>query len=341
MHVDYSKSIVARCAKNNFDWKTYILFWYNVPVTSKKLAIPFEYMDTPERRVLSLEQDGFPCIPVLGLSRYCSTRPFLDAHRHPECIEISLCVRAPLAFECEGKTYRLMPGQLFVTQPSDLHHLVTNPKGLFLYWIFFRLPRKGQSVLGLISDESKELVNSLRQIPHRLFPAIPEVKSLFIELFAIHDARMSRPARRLAYRVTLLRLLNRIAASASRETTLSADKRLYAVVTAIKENPRQRSTVPELAAKAFMSESVFNSRFKKLTGYPPHAYIAKCRLDAIKELLTQGKTSISQIAADFGYHSPQHLAGQFKATFGMTMSEWRSGWSTANALDAKSARLQA
>ena len=287
------------------------------------LQIPFDYVDTPERRVLSLEDAGFPCIPVLGLSRYNNTRPFLDAHRHPECIEISLCARAPLVFECEGKAYRLMPGQLFVTQPSDLHHLVTNPKGLFLYWMFFRLPAKGESVLGLPSAESRQLVRSLKCIPRRIFPALPEVKSLFVELFGIYDSDLPPCDLRLAYRVALLRLLNRIIASSKMETPLPTDRRIYEIAKGIRDNPRQSISVPDLAARAFMSESVFNTRFKKLTGYPPHAFLQKCKLDAVAELLARCDDPISRLAHDFGYNSTQHLAGQFKATFGMTMREFR------------------
>lgn len=290
----------------------------------KRLAIPFEYMDTPERRVLSLEKDGFPCVPVLGLSRYNSTQPFPDKHRHPECIEISLCVRAPLVFECEDKSYKLMPGQLFVTQPKDFHHLITNPKGLFLYWMFFRIPPKGGTVLGLPFDESAALVKSMKNLPHRLFSASADIRSLFAELFNIYDSMLAPSQRRLEFRTTLLRLLNRIVASAKKETPISADRRLYAMAQEIRKDPRKKRFVPDLASKACMSESVFNARFKKLTGYPPHAFITKCRLDAIAQLLEQDDNSISILAREFGYHSPQHLAGQFKAAFGMTMREWRS-----------------
>lgn len=297
----------------------------------KRLAIPFEYMDTPERRVLSLEKFGFPCVPVLGLSRYNNTRPFLEKHRHPECIEISLCVRAPLVFKCEGKSYKLMPGQIFVTQPKDLHHLVTNPKGLFLYWMFFRIPPKGQSLLGIPPDESAALVKSLRGLPHRL-SASADIKSLFAELFNVYDAELSPADKRLAYRTTLLRLLTRMAASTKKETQISADKRLSEIASTIKDNPHLSYTVPDLAEMAFMSESVFNARFKKLTGYPPHAFVSKCKLDAISQLLERGSTPISILASKFGYHSSQHLAGQFKSAFGMTMREWRSHRSKSTGL---------
>ena len=34
------------------------------------LKLSFEYMDTPERRVLSLEPDGIACLPVIGYDSY-------------------------------------------------------------------------------------------------------------------------------------------------------------------------------------------------------------------------------------------------------------------------------
>ena len=63
------------------------------------LHLPFEYMDTPERRVLSLERDGIPCIPVIGFD--CCRRKWSEAplHVHDECMEISLCLREDLEFE--------------------------------------------------------------------------------------------------------------------------------------------------------------------------------------------------------------------------------------------------
>ena len=299
--------------------------WYNLwQMKSASLKLPFDYIDSPERRVLSLVKEGFPCIPVLGMSRYGKSRPFLDVHRHPECIEISICLRAPLVFKCEGKTYRLMPGQAFVTQPKDMHHLITNPKGLFLYWMFFRLPPNGKRVLGLPADESRSLVNDLIRIPHRLFGVHPSVRSHFAKLFEIYDSNLDSSRRRLRFRITLLSLLQSLVSAAQEVSPLSIDKRIYTIVNEIKENPARKISVPELAAKAFMSESAFNIRVKKQTGYPPHAYITKCKLDAIKEQLVSTAKPISLIADEFGYSSSQHLAKQFRASFGITMREVRT-----------------
>ena len=287
------------------------------------LNLPFSYMDTSDRRVLSLVSEGFPCVPVLGLSRYRNTRPFLSAHRHPECIEISFCVRSSLRFKCEGISYDLLPGHMFVTQPADRHHLVTNPKGMFMYWMFFRLPCGNEKVLGLPKDESDHLVSELKNIRRRLFLAPADTRSLFAELFGTYDSALSGASRRLALRISLLRLLSGIPAAAQQETPSGTDDRLRNLAESIKRDPSRRTSVGDMARAVGLSESAFTLRFRNLTGFPPHAFIVRCRLDAVKRSLVTTRDSVVKIARDFGFSSSEHLAGQFKASFGVTMRELR------------------
>jgi AraC-like DNA-binding protein len=58
-------------------------------------------------------------------------------------------------------------------------------------------------------------------------------------------------------------------------------------------------------------------------GLPPYAYLAKCRLEAAQQQLAETDISIGKIAKSLGYASPQHLATQFKKTYGISASEWR------------------
>ena len=62
----------------------------------KALKLSFDYMDTSERRVLSLVPDGVPCVPVLGFDAYRSQWRVAPIHVHEECLEISLCLRGDL-----------------------------------------------------------------------------------------------------------------------------------------------------------------------------------------------------------------------------------------------------
>ena len=52
----------------------------------KALKLSFDYMDTSERRVLSLVPDGVPCVPVLGFDAYRSQWRAAPIHVHDECV---------------------------------------------------------------------------------------------------------------------------------------------------------------------------------------------------------------------------------------------------------------
>ena len=74
---------------------------------------------------------------------------------------------------------------------------------------------------------------------------------------------------------------------------------------------------------AKLSASHFTSLFRQVIGLPPYAYLAKCRLEAAQRLLSETDDKIEKIAKSLGFSSSQHLAGQFRKTYGVTASEWR------------------
>ena len=89
----------------------------------KALKLSFDYMDTPERRVVSLVADGVPCVPVLGFDAYRCQWRVAPIHVHEECLEISLCLRGDLEFELEGQSYPFRPDTVFVSRPDEVHRL--------------------------------------------------------------------------------------------------------------------------------------------------------------------------------------------------------------------------
>ena len=132
-----------------------------------------------------------------------------------------------------------------------------------------------------------------------------------------------RAARRLAFRTALLRLICGLVSEAARDTPLAVDKRVQALEAQIREDPTLALSVGEMARAAGLSESALTLRFRQLTGFPPHAYRTKCRLEAVRARLVNTTDSITRIAHDLGFHSSQHLAGQFRAMFGRSMRYYR------------------
>jgi len=289
-------------------------------------TLPFNYDNTPERRVLNLEKDGLPCVPALGCSHYKSCRPSVSEHIHPGCLEMTLCMRGSLVFECGGKALRLLPGNVFVTQPDEPHRLSTNPKGLVMFWLFFRLSPASRPILGLPAAESDALRQGLHALPPTPFKASDRLRHTFQRLFRLCDTLPAGPFRSLALRGTVLDLMLALieVAQTPSESVPGGDK-IVTLIEKMRRHPEQEYSVDEMARLTALSPSQLITRFKQLTGSPPYNYLLACRMRTASELLRESSRSVTAIAQSLGFSSSQHFAMQFKREFGITPSAWRAG----------------
>ena len=291
----------------------------------KALKLSFEYMDTPERRVLSLDADGVPCVPVLGFDAYRRQWRAAPIHVHDECVEISLCLRGNLEFEMGGKRYPFRPGSVFVARPDEPHRLRAYPKGMSKYWLLFRLPARGERILGFSAKETAWLVQELTHLPRRLFPGTKGILAAFKRLFALCDNLPARSVpRRVRIRAAVVELLLEIVEAAHTTTAQQSPERIADVIAAVRADLARCWTIDELATRVGCSHSKLLLAFKQQTGAPPHAFLLACRIERAKELLADGRDSVATIARALGFASPQHFAGHFKLATGQTPREWRA-----------------
>jgi AraC-like DNA-binding protein len=288
-------------------------------------TLPFEYVDTPERRALNLERDGIPCVPVLGYSHFKSSKPSVSEHTHPGCLEVTFCLRGSLVFECGGRERHLLPGAVFVTQPDERHRLSTNPKGLVMYWLFFRLEAARGTLLSLPRAESDALRQALRTLPRSLFKGTDRMRNDFQRLFKQHDELAPGPFRTLAMRGTALDLMLALVEAAQVAPETPGTERISALIAAMRLAPEKEYTIDDMARQAGLSPSQLIHRFKHLTGLPPYNYLLKCRVRAAQTLLLTTGQTVTEIAQSLGFSSSQHFAMQFKLELGITPSELRRG----------------
>jgi AraC-like DNA-binding protein len=79
-----------------------------------------------------------------------------------------------------------------------------------------------------------------------------------------------------------------------------------------------------------LSCSGFHNRFLKETGFSPHEYITRRRIELAKEQITTTNKTLTDIAYDCGFPTSQHFAGIFKRHTGLTPSDFRL-WRRRNA----------
>ncbi len=77
-------------------------------------------------------------------------------------------------------------------------------------------------------------------------------------------------------------------------------------------------TLAELAAIVNMSPNYFANLFKQSTGYAPHQYVIRHRIERAKQLLLLGKLTIADIAYSLGFAHQSHFNRHFKQLVGVT-----------------------
>lgn len=88
------------------------------------------------------------------------------------------------------------------------------------------------------------------------------------------------------------------------------------------ENCFENIRLEDIATLAGLSPSYFSAAFKASTGLTPHQWQMQERVARVKALLSDGKASISEVAAVCGFADQAHLTRVFKRHCGLTPAAW-------------------
>ncbi|GCE05195.1 helix-turn-helix domain-containing protein [Dictyobacter aurantiacus] len=89
------------------------------------------------------------------------------------------------------------------------------------------------------------------------------------------------------------------------------------------ENYHEPLSVPQLAARMFLSPSRFSEIFSREVGMSPAAYIKQLRLEKVQTLLRTTVLSTTSIAHQVGFRDSAQLARVFRSTFHLTPTAYR------------------
>lgn len=70
---------------------------------------------------------------------------------------------------------------------------------------------------------------------------------------------------------------------------------------------------------------VLSRIFSERTGFTLERYIILLKIERVKELLSYGDLTLSEISYQMGYSSVHYLSSQFKQVTGVTVSEFKAG----------------
>ena len=102
-----------------------------------------------------------------------------------------------------------------------------------------------------------------------------------------------------------------------------APHRLQRVLACIETRLAEHVQVRELADEIHMSPFHFARMFKLSTGYAPHAYLTRQRMERAKELLATTQLPLLEVASQVGYQTQAHFTGVFHRYVGTTPRVYR------------------
>ena len=82
--------------------------------------------------------------------------------------------------------------------------------------------------------------------------------------------------------------------------------------------------VERLAAEVGNSYSTLYAKIKAITGSSPQIYLNTYRMNVAREMLSEGKQTVSEVAYSVGYSSPSNFSRAFKRQFGITPTDAHS-----------------
>ena len=104
--------------------------------------------------------------------------------------------------------------------------------------------------------------------------------------------------------------------------------RLAPVFRVIQTAYTERLTLKQLAEIVHLHPAYFSTLFKRVTGLSPLEYLARYRLQHVRDLLLSSDQSLREIAAATGYRDPFYLSRVFRRVQGMSPSEYRKSKKT-------------
>jgi AraC-like DNA-binding protein len=90
------------------------------------------------------------------------------------------------------------------------------------------------------------------------------------------------------------------------------------VVSYVHDNMSEPLTVSDLAERVSLSPSAFSHLFREVTGKSPYQFVKEMRLNRARDLLIEGRLSVTQVSKAVGYASASHFINEFRARFGAT-----------------------
>ncbi|MCG3754025.1 AraC family transcriptional regulator [Amycolatopsis sp. Poz14] len=100
-----------------------------------------------------------------------------------------------------------------------------------------------------------------------------------------------------------------------------ADRAVRDLVDRIERDPAAVRDTADLVAMSGLAPRALQLAFREHVGTGPMAFVRGVRLDRVRHDLLNGRGSVTEVAATWGFHHPGHFARHYRERFGVSPSE--------------------
>lgn len=121
----------------------------------------------------------------------------------------------------------------------------------------------------------------------------------------------------------LARHVNPATTKSTRKATSLAKWRLDRAIDYIEANLAEPIALADVANTTGLTRMHFAAQFRAATGYRPHEYLLRRRIEQAQNLLARPELTLVDAALSVGFQSQAHFSTVFKRLVGETPSRWR------------------
>lgn len=232
----------------------------------------------------------------------------------------------------DGIEYPVSAGDIFVFQGKTRHYF-TERHGLAMHNIMYdgqRLQASFRNLQGNAGYNAMFLLEPAYRRRHRFESRLRiSRRSLAHVESIISKMRVEQDNMLPGYDTLMLSMLMELMVFFSRQYSqvdipqAQALYRIGRIISRLETRYQENWTIAELTRIAAMSKSSLIAVFKEATGYSPIDYLIRIRLQKAAQLLSEGNTSLGDIAQQCGFHDSNYLTRQFRRVYNMTPRQYR------------------
>lgn len=241
----------------------------------------------------------------------------VDLHHH-DFYEIYYLVSGDVTYVIEGRTCKVMPGDLLLISPRELHQVMIKsdkePYERYVFWIspevVKRLSSPQTDLEQGLNPMTSGYTNLIRTTPEQQITMRTLMESIFQES---ESHGFGRDLMRENLVCQLLVQINRLAQRHSEEDAFVHSSQIVSdIVEYVNRHYRERLTLDQLAEHFYVSKYHLSHEFQRHMGTGVYRYIQKKRLQIARQLLARGE----QPSAVSGLCGFGDYAGFYRAFIG-------------------------